>query len=190
MGRLVTACRHRWRTWKYRRDEWFDIVNPRGYRTGRAPRTLCHSGRPGYLHSVVHLHIITSDGSVVLQKRAAGKCIQPGKWDTAVGGHLAAGETVGEALIREAREETGMVNFTPVPVRTYIWKTPVEQELVYMFYSSYRGPLAPDKEEIDELRIWSPEEVERSRSKEIFTPNFIHEYTILLREGIIGGRGE
>jgi len=36
-----------------------------------------------------------------LQKRALLKDIQPGKWDTSVGGHIQSGETVTNAILRE-----------------------------------------------------------------------------------------
>ena len=44
------------------------------------------------LHPVVHLHVMREGGFLYLQKRAMDKDIQPGKWDTAVGGHVDFGE--------------------------------------------------------------------------------------------------
>ena len=41
------------------------------------------------------------------------KDIQPGKWDTAVGGHVDYGESVEDALFRETREELGITDFSP-----------------------------------------------------------------------------
>lgn len=38
------------------------------------------------LHPVVHLHLFNSRGELYLQKRPEWKDIQPGRWDTAVGG--------------------------------------------------------------------------------------------------------
>ena len=50
------------------------------------------------LHPVVHLHLFNSRGELYLQKRPEWKDIQPGRWDTAVGGHVDYGETVDEKL--------------------------------------------------------------------------------------------
>ena len=72
-------------------NEIFPIVTPDGVVTGSATRAECHSGSK-LLHPVVHLHILSRDGRVYLQKRSMSKDIQPGKWDTAVGGHVDYGE--------------------------------------------------------------------------------------------------
>ena len=59
------------------------------------------------LHPVVHLHLFNSRGELYLQKRPEWKDIQPGRWDTAVGGHVDYGETVDEALRRECARSWG-----------------------------------------------------------------------------------
>ena len=69
---------------------------------GSATRGECHSGSL-LLHPVVHLHVFNSRGDIYLQRRPSWKDIQPGKWDTAVGGHIDYGETPCEALHRETR---------------------------------------------------------------------------------------
>ena len=68
-------------------QEMFPIVDEQGNITGTATRGECHSGSK-LLHPVVHLHIFNANGDLYLQKRPEWKDIQPGKWDTAVGGHI------------------------------------------------------------------------------------------------------
>ena len=92
-------------------EEWFPLVNEEGETIGKATRRECHSGSK-QLHPVIHLHIFNDAGELYLQKRSMNKDIQPGKWDTAVGGHIDYGETVEEALRREVREELGITEFT------------------------------------------------------------------------------
>ena len=77
-------------------EEWFPLVDEAGNIVGRATRRECHDGSKR-LHPVVHLHIYNKDGDLFLQKRSLAKDIQPGKWDTAVGGHVDLGESVEQA---------------------------------------------------------------------------------------------
>jgi hypothetical protein len=91
--------------------ELFPVITEEGVVTARTTRAVCHSGAM-WLHPVVHLHIFNSRGELYLQRRSMKKDIQPGKWDTAVGGHVDYGEQIETALRREAREELGFLELT------------------------------------------------------------------------------
>ena len=69
------------------KQERFPIVDEEGRVVGSATRGECHNGSR-LLHPVVHLHVFNTRGEVYLQKRPQWKDIQPGKWDTSVGGHM------------------------------------------------------------------------------------------------------
>lgn len=165
-------------TQKDNQKEMFPIVDEQGNITGAATRGECHNGSK-LLHPVVHLHVFNADGELYLQKRPSWKDIQPGKWDTAVGGHVDLGESVDMALRREVREELGITDFTPEAVKTYVFESERERELVFVHKTVYNGTITPS-DELDGGRFWSLEEIRHNIGLGVFTPNFENEYALIL----------
>ena len=147
------------------RTEWFPLVNEKGETIGKATRKECHSGSK-LLHPVIHLHIFNKDGDLYLQKRSMNKDIQPGKWDTAVGGHVDLGESVEMALRREAEEELGLTGFTPERLPYYVFESDRERELVFPHRCTYDGEIRPSAE-TDGGRFWSTTEIHEAMGKGI-----------------------
>lgn len=164
--------------------EIFPLVNDEGTVIGKATRSECHSGS-FLLHPVVHLHVLNSEGALYLQKRADNKDIQPGKWDTSVGGHVDYGEEIEHALRREVREELGIENFEPVFMLRYKFVSNQEAELVHSYYCIYDGKITPDPDEISEGKFWTRTEIEHNIGKNIFTPNFENEYRKITSKGFL-----
>ena len=155
--------------------EKFPIVDEEGCVVGSATRGECHNGSR-LLHPVVHLHVFNTAGDIYLQKRPEWKDIQPGKWDTAVGGHMDYGEAPEEALRREVREELGITDFTPEFIGKYVFDSKRERELVYVNRTIYDGPVRPSTEELDGGRFWTMAEIREAMGKDILTPNFESEF--------------
>lgn len=91
-------------------DELFDVCDSLGRPLGlRKRRADVH--RDGDWHRSLHCWVVGQypDGTpyIVFQRRSDAKDTSPGKLDATVGGHLAAGESVEEAL-RETQEEIGL----------------------------------------------------------------------------------
>lgn len=157
-------------------EEMFPIVDEEGNITGAASRGECHNGSM-LLHPVVHLHIFNSRGELFLQKRPAWKDIQPGKWDTAVGGHVDLGENIQQALVREAAEELG-IDVSALQVESlghYVFQSSCERELVFPHRVVFDGEVCPSPE-TDGGRFWSAVELSDALGKDVLTPNFESEY--------------
>lgn len=162
-------------------EEWLPVVEEDGKIIGKAPRSLCHKGEK-ILHPIVHLHVINPHGHVYLQKRPLNKLVQPGKWDTAVGGHISFGEDLQTALQREAYEEIGLEKFSAKPLGSYRWDTDIESELVYYFLSYDFQKIRLHSDEVEEGKFWSPSQIEKQLGHDIFTPNFEFEYELLKKK--------
>ena len=156
-------------------EERFPLVDEKGNVIGAATRGQCHDGSK-LLHPVVHLHVFNPQGEVYLQKRPEWKDIQPGKWDTSVGGHIDYGETSDEALLREAGEELGIKDFVAEQVGMYVFESRRERELVYVNRTVYDGTVSPSTEELDGGRFWTLDEIREAIGKEVLTPNFESEF--------------
>lgn len=162
------------------KNEMLPLVDTNGTIIGETTRGNCHDGSK-LLHPVVHLHIFDGQGRLYLQQRPLWKTIQPGKWDTAVGGHISAGESITDALKRETLEEVGIETFSPELILSYLFESECEKELIYVYHTRYEEEIVPT-EELDGGRFWTIEEIENAIGKGILTPNFEQEFKMIKEE--------
>ena len=155
-------------------QELFPLVDEAGHVIGKATRGECHDGSK-LLHPVVHLHVFDSEGRLYLQQRPLWKDIQPGKWDTAVGGHVDYGEEIADALCREVREELGIEGFVPEFLLRYVFESERERELIHVYRTVYTGEIHPTAE-LDGGRFWTISEIREAIGKGVLTPNFEQEF--------------
>ena len=156
-------------------EELFDIVSDDDEVIGQAPRRLCH-GNPALIHRAVHVLVFNPAGDLLLQQRSPHKDIQPGKWDTSVGGHLAVGETYLSAARREMAEELGL---SGLPL-TFLYhskiRNQVESENIATYLTITGRTIDPDPVEITAVRFWTHADIEQCLGCGVFTPNFEEEW--------------
>lgn len=87
--------------------EPLDVLDEQGNPTGLVKaRSEVHVD--GDWHRAFHLWVVREGHLVLLQRRAAGKDLEPLRLDVTVGGHYRAGEMFVD-VVREAEEEIGLV---------------------------------------------------------------------------------
>ena len=160
-------------------SELFPVVDETGRVVGCATRGECHDGRR-LLHPVVHLHLFNSRGELYLQKRPLWKDIQPGRWDTAVGGHVDYGEAIADALRREACDEIGLTDISEAKLlKNYLFESEVERELVYChIIRAPHGfkPTISEPDDIDILQFRPIDDILNNLGNGSLTPNFEREF--------------
>lgn len=167
-------------------EEFLPILNEKFEITGSAPRSRFHyNPEVKLLHPVIHLHVLNSKNEIYLQLRPAHKLIQPGRWDTAVGGHVSYGETIEEALSRETQEEIGISSSGAVPLHSYIWETEAEKEYVHIFILQTDETPIVNKNEVEAGKFLDLSAISSKEIEELFTPNLIYEIDILREMGIL-----
>lgn len=162
--------------------EMFDLVDEAGRVIGSARRSECH-GNPALLHPVVHVLVFNRRGDLFLQKRSRSRDVQPGKWDSSVGGHCQPGEKAEDAARREMREELGVDAGELHFLHGYIWRSPIESERVTTFRVLHEGPFILDPDEMDEGRFWPQAEIQAAVGRGVLTPNFEEEFRRLASRG-------
>jgi isopentenyl-diphosphate delta-isomerase type 1 len=167
--------------------EEFDLVDETGAIVGSATRAQCHRD-PSLIHQAVHVFVVNGRGHVLLQRRASDKDIQPGKWDTSVGGHLARGETYAQAAVREAAEELGVSieEAELVELHRYVWRSDVETESVVTYRVTREGPFTPQPDEIDDVRFFELDQLMMAVGTGLLTPNLEAEIAKCLAKGVLG----
>jgi isopentenyldiphosphate isomerase len=161
-----------------------DIVDSSGKVVGQELRSKCH-GDPSLSHRAVHIFVRNRRGEIFLQKRSIRKDIQPGKWDTSVGGHLEVGENYEMAALRELEEELGadLTVYGGIEAlerrHDYVWKSAVETEHIRTYEVVLEGPFRLHPDEIEEGRFWTEDELRSSLGTGSLTPNLEEELGLL-----------
>ena len=143
---------------------------------GTAPRSTFHSD-PSLIHRVVHVLVFNRRGELLLQKRYRLKDTEPGRWDTSVGGHVNIGEDIRSAAEREMQEELGIAAHSLSHLYDHFFSNQQETELVSTFTCIFEGAFHINREEIDEIRFWSTDDIREKLESGIFSSHFIEEFS-------------
>lgn len=87
--------------------EILDILDENGNKLGiQKSKKECY--KEGYWFRSVHIWILNNKKELLLQKRSPNKSTFPNLWAVSVSGHVQAGESSMDTVLREIKEELGL----------------------------------------------------------------------------------
>ena len=150
-------------------DELVDEVDDTDRPIGQVTRSEMR--RRSVLHRSVGVLVRSTDGQILIQRRAMTKDLLPGWWDVGAGGVVGAGETYDDAARRELAEELGVVG---VGLRR-LGCSRFDNDQIHTFMTLYEavadGPFHFSDREVDEAFFVSTEEFGRRISTDRFMPD-------------------
>ncbi len=156
-----------------------DIVDDDDQVVATVTRAEMRAGR--LQHRAVSIAVLSSDGRLLVHRRADTKDVWPGMWDMAAGGVVGAGETYEQAARRELAEELG------------VWADELQSlgagrfvdDAVALLGRGYRcvhdGPFTFTDGEIAEVRWVGRDEFDALLDSEVFVPDNVALLLPLLR---------
>jgi isopentenyldiphosphate isomerase len=104
-------------------------------------------------HRSVAIVVQSTDGRLLVHRRADHKDVFPGWWDIAAGGVVAAGEVSDDAARRELAEELGIGDVTPEFVTEGRYDDEHAREICRVYRVVHDGPYRFDDGEVTEVRL-------------------------------------
>lgn len=135
------------------------LLDESGRAVGTADKAGVHHGDTP-LHLAFSCYLLDADGAVLVTRRALHKRTFPGVWTNSCCGHPAPGESLADAVRRRVAHELGteVVDLRLVLPR-FRYRAEqdgvVENEMCPVFVGTAVGHVAPDPDEVDEVR-WEP----------------------------------
>lgn len=138
-------------------DELIDVLDMDGNKTGETVlKSIAHKN--GIFHQTVHIWFYTKNHQLLLQQRGKEKDTFPLLFDVSVAGHIAAGENIEAAAIREIKEEIGITIEIGQLKKIGIFKsvqkhhdTLIDCEFHHTFISELKVPLIQLKKQESEV---------------------------------------
>lgn len=120
-------------------------------------------------HRSVGIVVTTTDGRLLVHRRADTKDLRPGWWDVMAGGVVGVGESDDAAATRELAEELGIVAALE-PLGVGRWDDVDSREICHLYRAVHDGPYHFADGEVAEARLVTPAELAPLLRVERFLP--------------------
>ena len=137
------------------------LVDDAGAPIGTADKSVIHDGDTP-LHLAFSCHIFSTDGRVLITRRALGKRTFPGIWTNAFCGHPAPDEELQDAVLRRAKRELGIeIGGLQLALPDFRYRAVdasgvVENEICPVYRATFDGDPVPAPDEVAEWAWTTP----------------------------------
>ncbi len=167
------------------KEEWLPIVNENGREIGSINyHTSLSNEHKKYMHPVVRL-IVIEGNKIFLRKTSCKDDIHPAQWDNAICSHLNLNEKIAECIQRAVGKTYGITDIKPVFLANYQIENTCEVQYVHLFISCKLQDAIPNSSLTDHVKWWTIQQINEELESGIFTDNFLKEYELLKRSGLI-----
>lgn len=138
---------------------------------------------PSDINRDTGLWILDENNNILLAQRSSNKKVHPNLWTVAVAGTVEEGETYESNIIKEAREEMGIVDIVPVFLGKHLKSIgPKRMSGMFKISINHDYDFKVEPMEISDTRWFSRVELEELflTNREMFTPNFPDYYNKFL----------
>ena len=142
-------------------NEVFDIVDEHDNVIGKATRGEVHKDK-NLIHRSIGMIVFDKKGRVFLQQRSSTKDTDPLMWTISASGHVLAGESYEDTVLRELKEELGLNLIIVEPVIKYLCREAKETEIQMLFKAYSDGPFELNKEEIIQGKFFTQKELKEA----------------------------
>jgi 8-oxo-dGTP pyrophosphatase MutT (NUDIX family) len=127
--------------------------------------------RENLRHRSAAIVVLSTDGRLLIHRRADSKDLHPGWWDVCAGGVVGVGESYEQAARRELAEEIGVVDVPLEPLGTGRFEDDHSRELSELYLAISDGPFDFADGEVAEARFVTPAELRDLMGHERFLPS-------------------
>jgi isopentenyldiphosphate isomerase len=168
-------------------DEPVEVIDGAGAVVGIVPRSVVR--RDNLCHRAVYVVVADANGRLLIHQRSAGKDLWPSRWDVAVGGLLAPGESWEDGARRELAEEVGVDGTV---ILDHLGDGGFSDDDVDVVGRVYRvtsdGPFVFVDGEVVAAELVTASELDRRLATDVFVPDSLAIVLPLLRDAVIGDR--
>lgn len=122
-------------------------------------------------HRAVSIAVFSSDGRLLVHRRASTKDVWPGMWDIAAGGVVSSGEGYADAAVRELAEELGVEGASLEPLGAGSFDDDSVSSVLHCYRCVHDGPFLFTDGEIDEVRWVDAAVLQQLMEHEQFVPD-------------------